>query len=373
LNTSDEIVLPPDDAPRAPRRKRRWFLGLLSVVLVGFVLSSILVKLDYYAFRPGSVRDTSMLIAVDGTETYDADGSISYTTVSLRRVTLVDLITGWLDDDIDIKSREEVLGPRDVDENRQVNLALMDTSKQVATQVALEELGYEVDVSVTGEIVLEVESGSPADGEIEPGDTIVAIDGETVDDPADLARMLDDNGPGDRVTVTIQPFDTTEEDEDVELTLVPKPDEPDQGMMGVRVQATGLEFDFPFDVQFDTGDVGGPSAGLAFTLGLIDLLTPGELTGGVRVAATGEIHSDGSVGPVGGTGQKAAAVRDDGGEVFLVPSDDYEDTLAHAGDVEVIEVATLDDALEALADLGGNALELPDLGAGDGEESGSPR
>jgi len=370
LNTSDEIVLPPDGPPpptgSGPGRRRQWILGLLGIVLIGCLLSAMFVKLDYYAFRPGSVRDTATLIAVDGADTYDAKGSISYTTVSLRRVTLVDLIAGWLDDDVDIKSREDVLGPRDADENRQLNLALMDTSKQVATQVALEKLGYRVDVSIAGEIVLDVEDGSPAEGKLEPGDTIVAIDGEALDDPDDLSRLLDDEKPGDEVTVTVEPFETSDEgDEDVTLTLAPKPDDPDQGMMGVQVQPTGVEFDFPFDVQFDTGDVGGPSAGLAFTLGLIDLLTPGELTGGVPVAATGEIHSDGSVGPVGGTGQKAAAVRGAGAEVFLVPSADYDAAIEHAGDVEVIKVDTLDDALEALADLGGNADDLPDLGGAD--------
>jgi PDZ domain-containing protein len=368
LNTSDEIVLPPDGAPR-PSRKRPVILGLLGLVVVGFLLSAALVELPYYAFRPGSVRDTSTLISVDGADTYDADGSISYTTVSLRQVTLLGLAAGWLDDDVDIKSRDDVLGPRDADENRQLNLALMDTSKQVATQVALEKLGYQVDVSVTGEIVLEVQEDSPADGVMEAGDTIVAVDGEKLDDPDDLARLLDDNKPGDKVPVTIQPFNTTD-DKDVTLTLAPKPDDPEQGMMGVTVQPTGVEFDFPFDVAFDTGDVGGPSAGLAFTLGLIDLLTPGELTGGVPVAVTGEIHSDGSVGPVGGTGQKAAAVREAGIDVFLVPSDDYDAALEHAGDVKVVKVDTLDDALDALADLGGNADDLPDLGGETGGSSG---
>lgn len=327
------------------------------------MISACLVKLPYYAFRPGSVRDTSTLISVDGAETYDADGSISYTTVSLRTVTLAELVWGWLDDDIDIKSRDDVLGPRDADESRQLNLALMDTSKQVATQVALEELGYEVDVSVTGELVLQVEEGSPADGVLEAGDTITAVDGEDLDEPDDLARLLDDDGPGDEVALTIQPFDATEDPEDITVELAAKPDDADQGMIGVQVQPTGVEFDFPLDVNFDTGEVGGPSAGLAFTLGLIDLLTPGELTGGVPVAVTGEIHSDGTVGPVGGTGQKAAAVREQGIDVFLVPSADYDAALEHAGDVEVIKVDTLDDALEALADLGGNGLDLPDLGA----------
>jgi PDZ domain-containing protein len=363
------MVIPPEQgppssaSPATPSGRRPWFLGFLFLVLFGFVLSALLVKLPYYAFRPGSVRDTSTLIAVDGAATYDADGSISYTTVSLREITLVELLAGWLDDDVDIKSLEDVRGPRDAEETKQLNLAMMDMSKQVATQVALAELGYDVDVSVTGELVIQVEEGSPADGVLEPGDTITAVDGEVLDEPEDLAHLLDDDGPGDEIEITVQPFDTTEDPEDITIELAAKPDDPEQGMMGVQVQPTGVEFDFPVDVSFDTGDVGGPSAGLAFTLGLIDLLTPGELTGGVPVAVTGEIHSDGTVGPVGGTGQKAAAVREQGIDVFLVPSADYDAAIEHAGDVEVIEVDTIDDALEALADQGGNGLDLPDLGA----------
>jgi Lon-like protease len=116
-------------------------------------------------------------------------------------------------------------------------------------------------------------------------------------------------------------------------------------------------------VQIDTGDVGGPSAGLAFTLAILDDLTPGDLTGGHDIAATGTIASDGTVGPVGGTGQKAAAVRAKDAELFLVPRADYKDAVAHAGkDLEVVPVDDLDDALDALADLGGNVDELPPVG-----------
>jgi PDZ domain-containing protein len=371
LNTSDEIVTPPEGPPPRPTR-RHWILGFVALVLFGFLLSACLVKLPYYAFRPGSVRDTSTLITVKGAKTYKAEGSVSYTTVSLRSVTGFELFTGWLDKDVDIMSRDDVLGPRNADQNRRLNLALMDTSKQVATQVALEKLGYHVDVSVAGEIVLEVEKDSPADGVMKAGDTIVAIGGEKIDDPDDLTRLLGNDKPGDEVKVTIQPFNTTKH-KDVTLELAPKPDDPDHGMMGVKVQPTGVQFDFPFKVSFDTGDVGGPSAGLAFTLGLIDELTPGELTGGVPVAVTGEIHSDGSVGPVGGTGQKAAAVRRAGIGVFLVPSADYAAAKQHAGKVKIVKVDTLDEALKALADLGGNGLHLPDLGGQATTTTTSPR
>jgi PDZ domain-containing protein len=346
----------------------------LALALVGTFVGASVVKLDYYAFRPGSVRDTSGLISVgDGVETFPADGTISYTTVSLRHVTLFGLVQGWLDPDIDIHSADEVLQGRDSEENRQVNLELMDISQQVATQVALEELGYDVPVSVAGQLVLGVEGGYPADGLLDAGDTIVAIDGESIDDPEDLERMLDDEEPGDEITISVKPFTETEEHE-VSMTLAASPDDPQQGIMGVTVQPTGVEFDFPFEATFDTGEVGGPSAGLAFTLGLIDALTPGELTGGASVAATGTIAADGTVDQIGGAGQKAAAVRREGIDVFLVPTADYDSAVEHAGDVQVIRVDSLDEALAALAELGGNGLELPDLAAQAGEsgETASP-
>jgi PDZ domain-containing protein len=152
----------------------------------------------------------------------------------------------------------------------------------------------------------------------------------------------------------------------VELALGADPNDPDRAIIGIEVTGRGIDFDFPIDVSIDTGDVGGPSAGLAFTLAIIDDLTPGDLTGGADVAVTGTINSDGTVGPVGGTGQKAAAVRAKGYDAFLVPSDDYEAARQHAGDVDVIAVDTLDEALAALADLGGNVDDLPQPAASQG-------
>jgi len=364
---------PPGPSHRRRPSRRSWIVAFLVLAVVGSIVSASVVRLDYYAFRPGSVRNTEPLIhvAADGPQIYPSDGEISFTTVALRHVTLFGLLQGWLDPDVDIHSADEVLQGRNSEENRQVNLELMDTSQQVATQVALEELGYEVPVSITGQLVLGVEDGYPADGRLEEGDTIVAIDGTRLDDPDDLERLLGDKHPGDEIVATVRPFTESTED-DVDLTLAPSPEDPDQGVMGVTVQPTGVQFDFPFQTSFETGEVGGPSAGLAFTLGLIDALTPGELTGGASVAVTGTISSDGSVGPIGGAGQKAAAVREAGVDVFLVPSADYQDAIAHAGDVQVVKVDTLDQALEALADLGGNGLHLPDLAAQQAAGSGPP-
>jgi Lon-like protease len=357
--------------PGAPRRRRftlRIALGILAFLTTAMVIGAAVVPLPYYLFKPGSVRDTEPLISVEGTETFPSDGSIAYTTVSLRQATLLGLAQGWIDDDIDVYTREEVLGGRNVDENRQVNLRMMDNSKQVAAQVALERLGYDVTVTM-GEVVDDLVPDMPADGVLEPNDTIVAVDGERFDDSEDMSRLLAQHAPGDTVTLTVQPL--TGDEKDVELTLAPSPDDPNRGVMGVTVFPVVLSYDFPVDVQIDTGDVGGPSAGLAFTLAILDDLTPGDLTGGHDIAATGTIASDGTVGPVGGTGQKAAAVRAKDAELFLVPRADYADAIAHAGDdLKVVAVDDLADALDALTDLGGNADELPPVAAAAPDPSG---
>jgi Lon-like protease len=352
-------------SPPPRRRRRRIWPFALVVLVVALIVGAATVPLPYYAYRPGSVRDTEPLVTVTDEETFPSTGTISYTTVSLRQSTLFGMLAGWIDDDIDVFPREKVLGDRNAEENRTLNLQMMDTSKQVATQVALERLGHPVDVSITGETVVNVLPDLPAHGVLEPGDTITAVDGERLDEPDDLTRLLADDSPGDEVTLTVEPSSGSRP-RDSELALGADPDDPGRAIIGIEVTARGIDFDFPVDVTIDTGDVGGPSAGLAFTLAIIDDLTPGDLTGGADVAVTGTISSDGTVGPVGGTGQKAAAVRAKGYDVFLVPTDDYEAARQHAGDVDVIAVDSLDEALAALADQGGNVDDLPQPAAPEG-------
>ena len=134
-----------------------------------------------------------------------------------------------------------------------------------------------------------------------------------------------------------------------------------QAMLGVRLMT---KVKLPFDITIDSGDVVGPSAGLAYALELIDLLTPGELTGGVRVAATGDLAPGGQVGPVGGVGQKTVAVRRAGAKVFLVPRDNLAEARAHAGGMRVYPVGDVDDALRVLGGLAGsNAMALAQPGS----------
>lgn len=361
----------PSSPPPGRGRRLAWALGGLLAVLVAASVGSLFVRLPYYALAPGSVRDTGPLISVDGSETFPPDGQVEFTTVSVRgRLTVWGALAGWLDPAVSVVPEEQVLSDRSPEENRQVNLQLMDTSKQTATVVALRELGYPVELLGSGAIIVQVQEGEPADGVLEVGDTVVAVEGEPVELATDLVDAISSRRPGDEVALTVEPHGRSVPEERV-VELGARPDDPDAAFLGVVPQTRDPDFVFPFPVDIDSGSVGGPSAGLAFTLGLLDVLTPGELTGGERVAVTGSIDASGAVGPIGGVEQKAAAVRREGIEVFLVPSAlpeaEIEAARRQGGDeVDIVPVATLDEALQALDRLGGNALALGSPGAAEG-------
>jgi PDZ domain-containing protein len=188
---------------------------------------------------------------------------------------------------------------------------------------------------------------------------VVAVDGTAVDAPGEIGELLQAGGPGASHTLTVERPAGGDTRLDVDVTTIAAEDDPTRAIIGIAPEDRISGFDFPIDVTIDSGTVGGPSAGLAFTLAVLDVLTPGELTGGRRVAVTGTMGLDGAVGPVGGGAQKGIAVRNGGYEVFLVPSDELEEVREAVGDdVEVIAVDTLEAALEALDSLGGDAGTL---------------
>ena len=368
---ADDPPHPPPRSPEsAPFYARRWFwvASIVVFVLVAGGIAVNVVRVPYYAFSPGTLRATTDLVSVEGATTYEPDGTFLLTTVSVsnRRLTIFNAFLGWLDPTVTVVDEEQVLGPaHDREAIRQVNLQLMDNSKELATYVALDHLGYEVDIVGTGAIVADVSPGTPADGVLEQGDTVVAVDGEPVELATDLIDEISSRDPGTEVSLEVQPLGSEEVDER-EVELAAREDDPDAAFLGVVPQTRDGAFLFPFDVEFQTGQVGGPSAGLSFTLTLLDLLTPGELTGGEVVAVTGTIDVNGDVGAIGGVEQKAAAARRDGVRYFLVPGSIPENELAaarrQAGDaVQVIEVNTLEEALEALESIGGDPL--PPVGA----------
>ncbi len=275
-------------------------MALLALAVIG----ASVVRVPYYAIAPGEARPSEDRVEVNGVPTYPADGEVLFVTVKVPRLTALGAVLGWLDPDTDVVSQETILGDRSPEENRQENIALMGASKDTATYVALKQLGYPVELEGGGAIVQSAVPEAPAAQFLQPNDIITAIDGVPIHLVDDIGTVLQGRAAGDVVTVTVTRLNVADP-----LTFsIPLYSNPDDGrvILGftpVPAVPNTLQFKFPFDLEIDSGSVGGPSAGLAFTLALLDTLTPGELTGGEVVAATGTIDIDGHVGRIGGLRQ----------------------------------------------------------------------
>lgn len=364
---------PPSSEPVAAEPPvRRWRNPVLVVLcsLLGIgIIGGTLVDVPYVALVPGTARDTEPLLAVDGLEEYPSQGEVLFTTVRVRqRPNLWEYLWLNLDSDATVVPERQLLGDRSIEENRELNLSMMSDSKQLAVAVALEELGYDA-IGTDGVVVQRLVPDTPADAVMQLGDTIVAIDGRATMATSVLVDILSGHQPGDRIELTVENLDGADP-RAIEVTLAENPERPGAGFLGIQ-PADRIRYgaDLDFEVAIDSGSVGGPSAGLAFTLAVLDQLTEGELTGGRQVAVTGTIQADGTVGSVGGVLQKTVAVRDLGVEVFLVPAGldpaELEAIQARAGDeLMVMPVADLDQALEALGDLGGDVGAVEEFAAG---------
>jgi PDZ domain-containing protein len=355
---------PPDPALAVRRRTTSTVLLVAAAMLGAAVAASLWFRLPYYTLGPGSVRPTAPLIEIDGGSAFPPAEGVAFTTVSLDgRLTVWEALAAWLDPDVDVVSEDVVLQGRSPQESQQVNLQLMDDAKDTATQVALVELGLS---SAAGAEVVDVVADSPAAAVLAAGDVVTAIDGQPVTSSSSLVQAIGARRPGDQVRLALQrrpSGDGTRESAEVNAVLAAADNQPAAPFFGVRV-TTWYDVRYPHPIQIDSGDVVGPSAGLAFTLGLVDALTPGELAGAQEVAATGTIRPDGTVGPIGGLEYKVDAVRKAGVHLFLVPASQTPGELAEAerrarDDVEIVPVRTLDEALAALREHGGQEPAVP--------------
>ncbi|MCU0311030.1 MAG: PDZ domain-containing protein [Acidimicrobiales bacterium] len=328
-------------------------------LLTAAALIVFLWKLDYYTLSPGSARETAPFIQIEGAPTFpDQEGMVDYLTVSVKQATPADAFLAWIDPAIDIVDAELVLGSQTPSENRELNLQLMASSKDSATYQALQRLGYEIPISGTGAVIASVAADVPAAAVLERGDTVVSVDGRPVAVSQDLSGQVAALPPGAVIELGVQPFEGGDT-RVVSVELVVRPDDPTRSMIGVSTFTRDLTFDFPVQVTIDSGQVGGPSAGLAFTLGILDALTPESITGGARVATTGTMELDGTVGPVGGVHQKVVAASREGVDLMLVPSAELEEARRYGGDLRIEPVDDLDDALAVLATMGGGDAVLP--------------
>ena len=343
-----ESIRPPASYPRWP-----WVVaGVL--MAIGIAIAVLWpITLPYYTLSPGPVYDTSDFVTVEGGNPPD-EGELFFLTVSLKEANAFEWVAAQFDDAVDTRPRENIR-PSGVspEQLRRESLAAMEQSKNDAIYVALTQLGYEVTLIGTGALVIDTVPDSGADGVLLPNDVIVQMNGETVAFRSDIIAQMEDEEIGDLVTMLVErPRDedaTGFDDVPVEITLGENPDNPGRPLIGVLLENNEPIVEFPVDVVIDSQNIGGPSAGMMFTLQIIDQLTEEPLTKGYRIAGTGTISRDGTVGAIGGVHQKVYAAVDAGAYAVLVPSANYEAALAAAGDrVEVVEVRTIDDALAYL-------------------------
>jgi PDZ domain-containing secreted protein len=328
------------------RRTAVLTAGVVFLVLFGILGATLPVP--YVAQVPGPTFNTlgdidgQPIISVEGRERNDVEGNLNLTTVGVSRggLSLVQAVRGWFDDEVAVVPEESVYPPdRSEEETRQANRQAFLTSEQAAQTVALGHLGYPTKV-----VVQEVPEDSPADRLLMEGDTVDAVDGRPTPDAGTLGEVMASIPPGTTVTV-----DTMHLGQPGQVQITTKAAE---GRDGSLLGVTVLEQPYaPFDVDIEVEDVGGPSAGLMLTLGILDLVGDDNLTNGAVVAGTGTIDTEGKVGPIGGIALKMVAAGEIGADLFLVPAGNCEEALAAPDPgFPLVRVGSLDDALTALAD-----------------------
>lgn len=304
------------------------------------------MTVPYAAEGPGPTFDTlseiegTPVVDVEGAETLDTGGQLNMTTVSVRtNMSLGQALARWAMTEDTFVPIEQVLPPdRSEEETREFNQQMFVASEASATVAAMHYLGKPTTVNVH-----DVMQGAAADGVLRKGDKILTIDGQKIVKPSDVQDVVFAKAPGDRVALRILRDDT---EQDLNVELKENPHEKGKPMLGILMDsapADGLK------VHYNLNDIGGPSAGMMFSLAVIDKLTPGELNGGKFVAGTGTINDDGEVGPIGGITHKIRGSRDEGAELFLAPKGNCPSVKkADAGDMTVAAVSTLQEAVDAM-------------------------
>lgn len=336
------------------RRIKTLAWGAIPLVLLASLVSidhipgtDINLSVPYAAEGPGPTINTlgevdgQEVVNITGAKLDETEGNLNMTTVSVRTgMTLSQALSRWLFTDDTIVPIEQIFPPghstEDVEEqNRSAFIA----SESSATIAAMNYLNMPVKVEVA-----EVLSESAATGIFEPGDTLISINNTPIATPGEAQEIVRSMSPGDRIEIVYERNDR-ESREDV--TLKEHPENPSVPLLGISMLSVPAS---DIDVEYNLEDIGGPSAGMMFSLAVVDKLSPGALNGGKFVAGTGTIAEDGSVGPIGGIAHKVRAAEEAGAEVFLAPSQNCaEANSAKPENLTILKVDTLPQAIDQMA------------------------
>lgn len=356
----DRVALFPDNQPvytrgPSPARRAGWIAVSLAVV-IGLILA--IVPAPYVIEKPGPAYntlgssdvvgtseddDTTPLIEISGETVYPTEGSLDLLTVSRlgnpeQRPNWLSVFKAWLTPSEAVVPIDTAYPPNtSTEQQEQQSAVAMINSQNDAIAAALSHLDYDYPSTVT--VVSTIED-SPAENRIQPDDQVVSVNGEPVESVTSLRAALKESGAGNDATLGVI---RNGAEQSVVVTPVAAGD---AVVVGVNVTT---DYDFPFEVSIQLEEVGGPSAGMMFALGIIDKLTPGAIQGGADVAGTGTIDQAGAIGPIGGIRQKLYGAEDAGAEWFLAPEANCDEVTGHIPDgLTVLAVETLDEALAAL-------------------------
>lgn len=367
-------VRAPIQRPTHPPHTRIGFgagllLALAVLIVVGVAVLN-LVSVDKVIYRPAGVHDTlgeidgQPVVHVEGLETYETSGTLDFLTIIIdggprSTVTAWDWLLAEINPATDVYDAADVYPPDvSAEEIQEQNVELMSQSQQGAAVVALRADGIEVPEEVK---VAQIIKDAPAAEALEVNDQILTVDGTSIANPEDVRVTLQEHEPGDVV-----PFTLLRDGEELSLDVPTgesepdpmDPDAPPRTVIGVYLAS---DFDLPYEVTIDAGNVGGPSAGMMFSLAIYDKITEGALTGGLNFAGTGTIASDGTVGGIGGIVQKMHAAEDVGVDHFLAPAANCDEVVGRIpGDLDVISIENFTQARDIVEALGqGEEIDLP--------------
>ncbi|MFI2289208.1 PDZ domain-containing protein [Streptomyces niveus] len=357
-----------------PRRTATMLASTL--VLIALLCAGVFIPVPYSEMSPGPTVNTlgdangEPVLHIAGRKTYPTTGHLNMTTVRVTgadyKMNVVEAVYGWLSHD-NIVVPHNTLYPdgKTEEQSTQENAEEFSQSQESAKVAALKEESIPVTSRV---IVAAVVKDSPSDGTLHAGDVIKAVDGQSVQAPPDVAEIVTKHKPGEDVVFTIVPAKVAEAaekagkepegTEKVTVRTVKSDEGDDRAIVGIQA---GTDHTFPFEIDIKLADVGGPSAGLMFALGIVDKITPGDLTGGKFVAGTGTIDDNGKVGPIGGIGMKLVGARQAGARYFLTPDENCATAASDIPDgLTLVRVKNIKDATASLKKIkSGDTAGLP--------------
>ncbi|MFW0861453.1 MAG: PDZ domain-containing protein [Dethiobacter sp.] len=319
----------------------------LAIILISIVLLS--ARTGYMVVRPGSAEDIANFITVEEGDK-DHAGSFYLVTVTQQNASPLLLLYGLLDPIADLQPLRTVIPPgMEPEEHRRLLNQWMQESQNLARVIALRRFGIDVPIKSDGVEVVALGEESPAMGLLEPRDVIVAVDGQQVSLAEELVTKVQLRAVGEPVELTVL------RGKDAVTVTIPTTihsEQKDKAAIRVTIQTLNWQPQLPVEIEIQVGQITGPSAGLMFVLEILNQLEPTDLTAGNQIAGTGTINLKEEVGSIGGVRQKVRAAEKAGARYFLVPEENFEEAKMVARSIELVPVATLEEALAFLEGIG---------------------